>query len=127
MFPAVCGRGRSPASATATKLIVSERATSPPFNVQAYELTPKGEELMPVSYEDEIKQIIALDADGKAGLKVKYESIQLLPKILEQLELIQDDAENTEGALQKISELEQKFKPAGMALLEVNYARALPS
>lgn len=83
------------------------------------------DELIPTTYRMELDQIIALDADGKAGLKAKYEAVIKLPQIKEKLEAIQQEAADTAAALKQIDELEAKEKPTGMALLELNFARSL--
>ncbi len=88
-------------------------------------LTGIDDELVPTTYRKELDQIIALDADGKAGLKAKYEAVIKLPQIKEKLEAIQQEAADTAAALKQIDELEAKEKPTGMALLELNFARSL--
>ncbi len=82
-------------------------------------------ELLSSVYMKEVQRIIAADADGKAGLKEKYEPLVMVPRVAAALEQIKLESGDTESRLKKIDELVAKLKPAGAALQQVHYTKAI--
>jgi thiol-disulfide isomerase/thioredoxin len=79
------------------------------------------------TYADTVKDIISLDADGKAGLKAKYESALQVGEIKTALTEIQGGLRNgtPDEAIAKIDKLLAEKKPTGEALQEVLYLKSL--
>lgn len=88
-------------------------------------LTGIDEELIASSYKAEVDQIIAADADGKAGLKAKYQSLLLLPLVASALEDIQQSGDDAPSMLKQIDELIVKMNATGQALQEAHFAKAI--
>lgn len=82
-------------------------------------------DLLASVYKPEVDQIIAADADGKAGLKAKYESMLQLPVIVKALQEIQQEEGDVDGRLKKIDDLVAKMKATGQALQEAHFTKAI--
>ena len=84
-------------------------------------------ELAISTYSDTVKEIIKLDADGTAGLKVKYESALQVGEIKAALAEIQGGLRNStpEKAIAKVDKLIEEKKPTGAGLQEVLFFKSL--
>jgi thioredoxin-related protein len=88
-------------------------------------LAPIDSDLLATVYKPEVDKIIAADADGKAGLKAKYEALLMLPVIGKALEQVQQEGGDLADQIKKIDALIAKFKATGPALQEANFAKAI--
>lgn len=83
------------------------------------------EDLVAVSYKAEIDKIIAADADGKAGLKAKYQAMMILPAMQKALAEIQQSGDDAPTMLKQIDELIAKVSASGQALQEAHFVKAV--
>ena len=88
-------------------------------------LASMDEELVAGSYKVEVNKIIAADADGKAGLKAKYQAMLLLPAMQRALEEIQQSGDDAPSMLKQIDELIAKMSATGQALQEAHFTKAV--
>lgn len=98
--------------------------------IEAAKLLDKGlagidGELLAGTYKPEVDQIIAADADGKAGLKARYESLLMLPVITAALQEIMQEGGDLADRLKQVDELVAKLKATGPSLQEANFTKAI--